>query len=123
MVASTMETRAFRIKLKPGSGERVREWAEQITRRHEEALETLRDEGVLLECYFLDRRDDGDYLIGMMTTASSDRSQAVALEATHDIDAYHQVFQREVWESVEVLERLVELQRRDETPAGHETLD
>ena len=123
MIASDMETRAFRIKLKPGSRERVREWAEHITRRKEEALETLRDEGVLLECFFLEQRDDDDYLIGIMTATSFDRSQAVVQESTHDIDAYHRAFQREAWESVEVLERLAELQRLDETPADHETLE
>ena len=78
-----METRAFRIKLKPGSRDRVREWAEQITRRQEEALETLRDEGVLLESFFLDQQDDQDYLIGIMTAASFERSQAVVQDSTH----------------------------------------
>ena len=123
MLASVMETRAFRIKLKPGSRERVREWAEHISRHREEALETLRDEGVLLECFFLEQRDDDDYLIAIMTAASFDRSKAVVQESTHDIDAYHRAFQREVWDSVEVLERLVELPRLDEIPAGHETLE
>jgi len=112
-----METRAFRIKLKPNSGDRVRAWAEEIMRREEEALETLRDEGVVLECFFLDRRDDGDYLIGIMAAEDFERSQAVARDSTHGIDAFHRAFKRETWDSVDALERLVELKSPDMTPS------
>lgn len=112
-----METRAVRIKLKPNSGDRVREWAEEIMRRKEEALETLRDEGVVLECFFLDRRDDGDFLICIMTAADFERTQAAARNSTHSIDAFHQAFKRETWDSVDALEQLVELTNLDVTPS------
>jgi hypothetical protein len=112
-----METRAFRIKLKPDSGDRVRAWAEEIMRRKEEALETLRDEGVILECFFLDRRGDGDYLIGIMAAEDFDRSQAVVRDSTHDIDAFHQAFKRDTWDAVDALEGLVVLTNLDVTPS------
>lgn len=112
-----METRAFRIKLKPDSGDRVRTWAEEIMRRKEEALETLRDEGVILECFFLDRRDDGDYLICIMAAEDLERSQAVARDSTHGIDAFHQAFKRATWDSVDALEPLVELTSLGMTPS------
>jgi hypothetical protein len=104
-----METRAFRIRLKPQSGERVRAWAEEIMQRKDEALETLRDEGVVLECFFLDRRDDGDDLICIMVAEDFERSQAVVRDSPHAIDAFHQAFKRDTWDAVEALERLVEL--------------
>jgi fructose 1,6-bisphosphatase len=110
-----METRAFRIKLKPNSVDRVRAWAEEIMRRKEEALETLQDEGVLLECFFLDRGDDGDYLISIMTAEDFERSHAVARDSTHGIDAFHRAFKRDTWESVDALEGLVELTSPDMT--------
>ncbi|MDZ7706732.1 MAG: DUF6176 family protein [Trueperaceae bacterium] len=115
-----METRAFRIKLKPNSGDRVRAWAEEIMRRKEEALETLRDEGVILECFFMDRRDDGDYLIGIMAANDFERSQTVARDSTHGIDAFHQAFKRDTWESADDLERLVELQNLPFTVDDHQ---
>jgi hypothetical protein len=108
-----METRAFIIKLKPNSYDRVRAWAEEIMRRKDEALETLRDEGVLLECFFLDRRDDGDDLVSIMTAEDFERSHAVARESTHGIDAFHRAFKRDTWEAVEALEGLVELTSPD----------
>jgi hypothetical protein len=116
VLASAMETRAFSIKLKPNSIDRVRAWAEEIMRRKEEALETLRDEGVVLECFFLDRRDDGDYLISIMAAQDFERSQTVVRTSTHAIDAFHQAFKRATWESEGVLEGLVELTSLDVTP-------
>jgi len=119
-----METRAFRIKLKPDSIDRVREWAAEIMRRRDEALETMRDETVALECFFLERAADGDYLIGVMTAESFERSQQAVRESVHAIDAYHQQFKRDTWESVEPLEllvdlnRLAELTRASPTPGG-----
>jgi hypothetical protein len=110
-----METRAFRIKLKPNSVDRVWAWAEEIMRRKGEALETLQDEGVLLECFFLDRRDDGDYLISIMTAEDFERSHAAARDSTHGIDAFHRAFKRDTWESVDALEGLVELTSPDIT--------
>ncbi len=109
-----METRAFRIKLKPNSLDRVREWATEIMRRREEALATLRDETVVLESFFLERAADGDYLIGVMTAESFERSQEAVRGSTHAIDAYHQQFKRDAWESGEPLELLVDLNRLHE---------
>lgn len=111
-----MKTHAFRIKLKPNSIDRVRTWAEEIMRRKDEALETLRDEGVVLECFFLDRRDDGEYLISIMTSSDIERSQAVGRDSTHDIDAFHQAFKRDTWESGAPLETLVELTTLETAP-------
>jgi hypothetical protein len=48
-----METQCVKIHLKPGSVERVHEWAAELNRRQDEALATLRDEGVCLESVFL----------------------------------------------------------------------
>ena len=50
------ETRCVKIKLKPNSLEKVREWAQTINERKDEALATLRDEGVILETVFLDQK-------------------------------------------------------------------
>ena len=106
-----METHCHRIKLKPGSLDRVREWAAEITRRKEEALATLRDEGAVLECFFLEHASDGDYLIGVMTAQSFGASRAAFERSVHSIDAYHQQFKRDAWESGERLELLVDLNR------------
>jgi Family of unknown function (DUF6176) len=55
------ETRCVKIKLIPDSLEKVRTWAKTINERKDEALATLRDEGVILEAAFLDQTVEGDF--------------------------------------------------------------
>ena len=86
------ETRCFKIKLKPDSIERVREWARTINERKDEALETLRDESVVIEAVFLDRTDHGDYLIAFMKAESFDQAKKAIENSTHPIDEYHRQF-------------------------------
>ena len=109
-----METRCHCIKLRPGSLDRVREWASEITRRKDEALSTLRDESAVLECFFLERAADGDYLIGIMTAESFEQSRAAFEQSIHGIDACHRQFKRDAWESGQRLELLVDLNRMGE---------
>jgi hypothetical protein len=106
------ETRCVKIKLKPGSLERVREWAKTIHEgRREEALVTLRDETVIVESYFLDSTPEGDYLIAFMKAESFEKSRRAVEKSPHDIDRYHQQFKRDAWENIEPLELLVDLDR------------
>ena len=109
-----METRAHRIRLKPGSLQRVREWAAELTRRQPEALVTMRDETVYLECFFLEQADDADFLIAVMTARSFEQSRRAVEASLHAIDAYHQQFKRDTWESGSRLELLVNLNRLGE---------
>lgn len=51
--------------------------------RPEESLETLRDEAVVLECFFLEQTADGDYLIGVMTAESFERSRQGSGESAY----------------------------------------
>lgn len=94
------ETRCVKIKLKPNSLEKVSEWAKTINRRKEEALATLRDEGVILECAFLDQTSEGDFLI-----------KEVIEKSVHDVDKFHQNFKDETWEDGKNLELLIDLDR------------
>lgn len=106
-----MKTRVLcnRIKLRPGSLERVREWAETLNERRDEALATLRDEGVTIESAFLERATDGDFLIIYMRASDLDSAVGAAAHSAHPIDAYHQEFKREAWQGGEALELLVDL--------------
>lgn len=82
-----LETRCVKIKLKPGSSDRLREWAAEINSRSEEALEALRDEGVIVESAFLDSSDEGDFLIYYMKAENMEKSRAVAKKSDRSIDA------------------------------------
>lgn len=77
-----------------GGLERVRRCAEELTRRQDEALATLRDETAILECFFLEQAEDGDYLIGVMCAENFEQSRAAVESSLHSIDAYHQHFKK-----------------------------
>jgi hypothetical protein len=99
-----------RIRLKPGSVERVHEWARTLNERRAEAIATLRDEEVTIESVFLDRSPDGDYLVYYMRGKDLDRSTGMAATSPHPIDAYHQTFKRDTWDDRSELELLVDLE-------------
>ncbi|HMF54859.1 MAG TPA: DUF6176 family protein [Pyrinomonadaceae bacterium] len=108
------ETRCFKIKLKPDSIARVREWAETMNRRKDEAIETLRDETVVVESVFLDRTEQGDFLIYFMKAESFEKSAEAARNSKHSIDEYHRKFMKETRIEGTKLELLVDLDRISE---------
>jgi Family of unknown function (DUF6176) len=105
-----METRCARFRLRPGSVERVREWAAELNRRTDEVLATLRDERVAIESAFLDRASDGDFLAYYMRAASIEGARDTAARSTHAIDQYHRRLMEEVVESSERLELLIDFE-------------
>ncbi len=105
------ETRCVKIKLKPDSIEKVREWAKTINERRDEALATLRDEGVILETVFLDQNTEGDFLIYLMKAESFKRAKEAAQKSVHAIDEYHRNFKKESWTDGKNLEMLLDLDR------------
>ena len=106
------ETRCVKIKLKPGSLERVREWAKTLNEtRRDEAIATLRDETVVVESYFLDSTPEGDFLVAFMMAESFEKSREAVAVSTHEIDRYHQQFKKDTWENRQPLELIVDLDR------------
>lgn len=104
-----MKTKCIKIKLKPGCLDRVRAWAAEVNRRSDEALATLRDEGVVIESVFLDSTDQGDFLIYYMRAADFVRASEVAAHSTHPIDAFHRQFKQDCWAESRQLEPLIDL--------------
>ncbi len=105
------QTSCVRIRLKPGSLARARAWAKEMRQRKEEALETLRDESVVVESVFLEHAGDGDFLIYFLKREDLSRGRAVARASPHPIDAVHREFKEAAWTTVEPLELLLDLDR------------
>ncbi len=108
------KTICVKIKLKPNSLERVREWAETMNARKEEALATLRDETVIVESAFLDQTSEGDFLITFMKAENFEKAREAAQKSIHDIDKFHQRFKQDAWEERKPLELLIDLDRISE---------
>lgn len=98
-----------KVWLKPGSEERVREWARYIAQHRDEALRTLHEEGVTIESIFFDPSPTGSCLIYYMRSASEAKAIAVAAKSAHAIDEYHKQFKRDTWVKVDRLELLLDL--------------
>jgi len=86
----------------------VRAWAAELKSRRDEVLQTLRDEGVVIESVFLEEASDGDFLIYYMRARDLKEANRLAQRSRHAIDAYHQEFKRQVWESTIGLELLID---------------
>ena len=108
------EVRCVRIKLRPKSLPRVREWAAYINTHKDEALMTLEGESIVLESFFLDSSDAGDYLVGYIRAGSLAQAARAVKRSTHELDAYHKKFQKDAWESGRALELLVDLSRLEQ---------
>ncbi len=108
-----METACVKVRLKPDSVDRVRAWAAELTRRGDEVLATLRDEEVAVESVFLEQSPDGDFLIYYMKARSLEEAGQAVQHSHHEIDAYHQEFKQDTWESRTPLELLIDFENFD----------
>ena len=84
-----MEVASGLIKLKDDSQEKVEEWRETMTTRIEEALATLRHEGVEIESWFQIEIEGQSYLLWYMRAESIEKAFEVSQTFKHPIDKYH----------------------------------
>ena len=106
----------MRVRLKPNSLGRVRAWAAELNGRGDEVLATLRDEQVAIESVFLDETDEGDFLVYYVKVRSLEQAEQVVQRSQHAIDAYHQEFKRDAWESRKPLELLIDFENLGPDP-------
>jgi len=109
--ANPTQTICNRIKLKPNSLARVTAWANEINSRSSEAFQTLLEEGVMVECAFLEQAVDGDYLIYLIKAENLAKMSQVAAVSTHPIDIFHKEFKAECFDGGSTLETLIDLDR------------
>ena len=105
-----MDTACVKVRLKPDSLDRVRAWAAELNRRSEEVLATLRDEQVVVESVFLDQTSEGDFLIYYLKARNLEEAAQAARQSQHQIDAFHQQFKQDAWESRKPLELLIDFE-------------
>jgi hypothetical protein len=85
------------IELKPGSSERVKEWAQHVRANRTEAEKTLKAEGVSVETWFSFTINGKDYLLCYMRAKSIEEAQRVSAQSKSPIDGYHQQFKADTW--------------------------
>lgn len=105
------KTLAIRAKLKKGSTLEVRDWFNTLKERLSETMETLENEGIIVESVFLDKVGEDDFLIYYMRAEDIDKALRIYRESTSPIDMYHKENWKKFSEEVVVLEELLDLDR------------
>lgn len=91
-----MEIAAGLIQLKPDSGSKVDEWRTTILSRLDEAVATLKDEGVQIESWFKIEIDGQDYLLWYMRAESIQKVFEISQTLKHPIDKFHYELMAEI---------------------------
>lgn len=104
-----MDTVCALIKLKKETKKQVQAWAKYMMENKEEALESLKNESVLIESVFYHEIDNTPYLIYYMKADDMQQAKQVAKQSTLAVDAYHKQFKKDCWEQVTETELLLDL--------------
>lgn len=92
-----MDVGAVLIKLKANSMANVEAWQQELNARKDEAIETLKAEGVYVESWFHVQLEGQDYLIAYMRAVDIARAQQIGRESSFPIDQMHKQFKKN-WE-------------------------
>lgn len=84
------------FKIKPDALEDVRTWQATLNARKAECVQTLRDEGVMVESVFLAELPDGPYLVYYIRATDLEVAAQVAGQSTHEIDRIHKNFMQNI---------------------------
>ena len=94
-----MEIASGLIKLKPNSEEKVDQWSKTVSSRIEEAVTTLRDEGVEIESWFRVEIGGQDYLLWYMRAESIEKALKTAKISKHPLDKFHYEIMGQIMET------------------------
>lgn len=106
-----METICIRTRLKKGSLDDVRKWFSTLRKKSNEVLQSLEEEGVVIESAFLDKQGEDYYLIYYMKAKSLHHAREVGKRSTLPIDKYHRDCFRKFCEERIELEALIDFHR------------
>ena len=85
-------------RIEPGKTRWLKEWMAEIRRREDEAVETYESEEMYGESTFIERTDEGDFLVYYMESEDAQRAYEAFENSTHEIDREHKEVMEEVLE-------------------------
>lgn len=89
-----MDVEAHLIKLKIDRMQHVAAWQKELNSRKDEAIATLKNEGVHIESWFHFQIEGSDYLMIYMRSHDMQQTRQAFKNSTYDIDQYHQAFKQ-----------------------------
>lgn len=105
------DIQCLKVRLAPGTTERVARFLRGLRDRESEVAQSLEDEGIISESLFLDRTDGGDYLIFVTRADDLEAAAAAFQRSTLPLDVETRRLIADTWAGVEPLELLADLER------------
>lgn len=102
-----------RIKIKEGALPEVYQWFDTLNTRKNELIYAFAHEGVWLESVFLEKAEDGNYLIYYTRQDDLEKVYAVLAQMNLPIRLFHVECWKNCCEECTVLTPLFDLQRKD----------
>lgn len=93
-----MDVKAVLIKLKPDTDQSVKHWQAQIERLKEEAIESIRNEGITIESWFQAEISGDKYLLAYLRSENLEQAYRITAASKLEVDKVHQQFKRSTWD-------------------------
>lgn len=107
-----MDVKARLIRLKPDTDALVAGWQERILQLKEQAIESIRNQGIEVESWFQVQIAGEHYLLAYIRSQDVERAQTIGAQSSLAVDAVQRQFKRDTWDREGMIdcELLVDLQ-------------
>lgn len=105
-----METVCYKIKLKPNSLDKVRDWGKRLMSESSEVAKLLKHEGIIIESAFIEQASEGDFLIYYLRAHDLKKAREVSAASTHPIDIFHRKVMSEIGDGGSELEKVLDIE-------------
>lgn len=99
------------FKFKPGAKQTWLDWSEELKRRKDEVIATLKNEGVVSESCFIS--EDGESIYYFMEAEDFEKARSAVASSPHPIDADHKAARSGSLEFIGQLECLFHFENRN----------
>ena len=103
------QTQLLKIRIRPGKTDQVIDFLRSLMDRKDESLEALRREGMMIESFFLERREEADYLYYYVKARNLMKATEINMKATDPMTLEIRKFVSETWADVASPEPLFDL--------------
>jgi L-rhamnose mutarotase len=105
------KAKLIKFKFKPNAKQIWLDWSEELKRRREEVVATLKNEGVVSESCFLS--EDGEYVYYFMEAEDFEKAKDAVTNNPHQIDGDHKNAREGSLELVAKLDCLFHFENHD----------
>jgi hypothetical protein len=104
-----MQVQCLRVKLREGATDQFVNWAKELYNRMDNVYEALKNETMVVESIFLDRCDDGDYLVFYTRAEDLVKANEAMQSSDNQLDKEAIEIIQKTWESAKPLEVLFDV--------------